>query len=73
MIYYYEFLEKFRRLDTFLTLGTYLNVEFFALSIADLKKGGFHLKKQSWPSRSHEGQPQGQNEGHHWIPRWNLL
>ena len=27
-------------------LGTYLNVVFFALSIANVKKGGFHLKKQ---------------------------
>ena len=48
-------------------------VVLFALSIADVKKGGFHLKKQSWSWKSHEGQLQGQNEGHHWIPRWNLL
>ena len=27
-------------------LGTYLNVEFSALSITDVKKGGFHLKKK---------------------------
>ena len=26
-------------------LSTYLNVEFSALSIADVKKGGFHLKE----------------------------
>ena len=28
-------------------LRTYLNVEFFALSIPDVKKGGFHLKKKN--------------------------
>ena len=27
-------------------LGTYLIVEFSALSIADVKKGGFHLKNK---------------------------
>ena len=27
-------------------LGTYLNEEFSALSIADVKKGGFHLKNK---------------------------
>ena len=54
-------------------LGTYLNLVFFALSIADVKKGGFHFKKQIWPSKSHEGQLQSQNEGHHWTLRWNLL
>ena len=26
-------------------VGTYLNVVFFALSIVDVKKGGFHFKK----------------------------
>ena len=39
-------------------LGTYLNVYFSALSIADVKKGGFHLKKQSWPWKSHEVVPE---------------
>ena len=29
-------------------LGTYLNVVFFALLIADVKKGGFHLKKNKF-------------------------
>ena len=28
-------------------LGTYLNVVFFALSIADVKNGGFRLKKSA--------------------------
>ena len=40
-------------------LGTYLNVVFFALSIADLKKGVSIWKKQILPSKSHEGQLQG--------------
>ena len=36
------------KINTELTnnLGTYLNVVFFALSIADVKKGGFHFKKK---------------------------
>ena len=54
-------------------LGTYLNVVFFALSIANVKKGGFRLKKQSWPSKSHEGQLQGKNWGHLWISCWQIL
>ena len=29
-------------------LGTYLNVVFFALSIADVKKGDFHKKKKNY-------------------------
>ena len=37
------------------------------------KKGVFILKIPIWPSKSHEGQLQGQNEGHHWIPLWNLF
>ena len=34
---------------------------------------GVSIKKNKFDLQSHEGQHQGQNEGHHWIPRWKIL